>query len=108
MIQVKSEEILDKLNNLDDMFASLASNIEHFSKLATSMKPHAIVSDQALSILQQMEDKQTGAIVKTNTVDQTRPLIFSLDNKGQIEYKEGQFIEDDLNTLVKLRLLLLR
>lgn len=105
LLQVRTDDILSRLQRLDEMFASMAGRIEHFTALSAFLRPQASLSDQAVSILKQMDELQTSKILKSGVLDQSGPIIFSLDTQGQLEYSDSRFIEDDLKTLVEHGLL---
>jgi hypothetical protein len=89
---------------LDGALAAFATNIRGFAQVAEALNPDAVLSKQAVSILQQFEKGGSSKILESQTMGP--PSYMFLDgNSGELEFNEEQFIEDDLLTLVDLGLL---
>jgi hypothetical protein len=105
--QLLSEEhqaILDKLNALDNNIAALASHIAGLGGLAQAIHPGSELSGQAsylLSTLVRSGAKKILYVARFSGV-----VNLGLDNGKKIDTKEDRFLENDLDTLVKLGLLM--
>lgn len=104
ILQEDRELFLGKLESINSALLSFASGISGFSSVAEAINPNAMLSDQAISILTQFEDREASKILEVHSL-QDMGLLF-LDGKGgAIEIDEPLFIEDDLKILVELNLL---
>jgi hypothetical protein len=95
--------ILQKLEAIDNVTAKIASGIEGLAEIAKSVKPNQGLSKQCISILKQLNESGSHfSELKTGS----HPVFLIVDgNGGTINYDEPRFIEDDIRTLVELRLL---
>lgn len=101
------EVLLSKLEAIDEMLASIASRIEGVGELAHAMKPGLELSEQAMSILRQVEAADASAFLIGKYLG-GQIIIHLLDGNGaQVEFDEPRFLEDDLSTLVSLGFLIL-
>lgn len=92
-----------KLELLDGTLATYASSISGFDELADSLKSGARLSQQALSILRQIESSGANKIIESRT-HSGLSLVY-IGAQGTVEIEDPRFLEDDLNTLVDLQLL---
>lgn len=101
------QQILERLTSLDRTISAVASSIPAYQHIAQLAHPANTLSEQANSVLEQLYDAAASGIIERKLLDGiTLPF---LDGKhGQVEYKQPQFTEDDLLTLVDLGLLDLR
>lgn len=100
------EMLLGKLESIDQMLASISSQIDGFGDLAQSLKPGFELSEQALSILRQIEEAQASAFLVMKVMGGQIMMLLIDGNGSQIEYNEPRFLEDDYETMVSLGLLL--
>ena len=99
-------EILDKLNSFSELLVSVASNINGLSQVTSALSPDAEFPKQALSILQQFEEKQASTLIDAGEYNtEGQMYIFTDGRNQQFEYDDPRFIEDDFATLVELGLL---
>jgi hypothetical protein len=96
--------LLQRFDNLDNMLASIASTISGFSILSESLRPAAKISEQALSILRQLDQSGGSKFVSLNGIDFNNLTIVD-GGGGSIILTEYRFVEDDINKLVSLGLL---
>ena len=111
-------ELEKSLANLDAMLLQLASQIDDFKEIAKEIDPTQGVSDQAIHILKSIVSS-TSSSIQMNSInffdvawganDNEVPKISMgfVDEPGVIKIEEPKFLPDDLNTLVKLNLLLI-
>lgn len=98
--------LLDKLETIDKMLATISSQIGGFSELVHAIKPGFELSDQSIGILRQMENGQSSAFSKVTYLS-GKTVVQAFDGSaGKINYNEPRFLEDDLNTLVATGMLI--
>ena len=111
-------ELEKSLSNLDAMLLQLASQVDGFKEIAKVIDPRQNVSDQALYILKCMSASTSPSIqiksigffdVDWGATDNEGHEVSMefIDGSDAITINEPQFLPDDLNTLVKLELLLI-
>jgi hypothetical protein len=99
-------EILDRLRSLDESFATLAAGVEPYRGLAQAIHPTSVLSDQAVSVLQQFHDSGASKILEVEYQEGTKTLlIVDGPTSGELSVSDPRFLEDDLTTLVELGLL---
>ncbi|MBB5942490.1 hypothetical protein GGR64_002071 [Xanthomonas arboricola] len=98
------QEILDRLALLDRSLASLASGIDLYKDIATSVHPESVLSAQAMSFLSQLNDSGASKLLEIHMMDGI-VLLFIDGKNGTMEITEPRFAEDDLDTLLGLGLL---
>jgi len=102
ILSLNHQELLLRLDSLDEVLASVASHIQTFSDLAESIRPSGTLSAQAMSIVKQFADSGANELWEHKSINSTRYHFIS--GAGQLDVQEPRFIEDDLNTLVELGL----
>lgn len=98
------ELLFQRLGDIDEILSLITSRIEGFSQITSALRPNAEISEQAVSVLKQLIESGGSKFLKSGGLNRG-PSLHIIDGKGEIEYEEGQFIEDDLHTLVDLGLL---
>lgn len=102
----QSDQLNEALSKIDAAVAAFACTLEGFSDISAGLNPGAKLSPQALEILQQYED--SGASKTLELKLQAHTLLHPLDGTGgSFEISDPRFLQDDLNTLLELRLLTL-
>lgn len=110
-IQLKSilalnhRELLQRLDSLDEILASVASHVEIFSNLASTVRPSIILSKQAISIVQQFAASGAHECWEHKFLGPEGSSYQFIGGKGELQIDEPRFIEDDLKTLVELGVL---
>jgi len=105
LLNQNNEVLLEKLTGIDEILASIASNVDGFSQIAKAVRPSSEISSQALSILRQFEDKSASKIIESKAIG-SGPKYFFLDGEGgNLVFDDPRFIEDDFTTLGNLGLL---
>lgn len=106
LLNQTQREILDRLRSLDKSFATLAAGVESYRGLAQAIHPTAVLSDQAVSLLQQFHDSGASKILEVEYQEGTKSLlIVDGPTGGELSVSDPRFLEDDLTTLVELGLL---
>ena len=93
-----------KLSGLDYAMVELASQIDGIQEVARAIAPQAELSDQAFSILKQLNDSGGSVFLEMKMPGGTTYQV--MDASAQIQIEEPRFVEDDLEQLCRLGLLL--
>lgn len=105
LLQEDHEVIIAKLTKIDEVLASLSSQIQGISGLAHILQPRAELSVQAIDILRQLVNSNSDEFGKSEHYG--GPTL-SLNSGGVIAVKEPRFLDDDLKALAEMDLLRLR
>lgn len=98
------EEVLEKLAVIENVVIDVAGQIGELRPLANAFGVASRISDQAVSLLRQMNDGETSSLLEVNS-SSGRQLL-RLDGKGQsLNVSEPRFLNDDLETLCEFRLM---
>lgn len=101
-----SDQLNEALSKIDAAATAFASTLDGFSDIGAGLNPSAKLSPQSLEILRQFED--SGASKALEMKLQGHTLLHPLDGKGgAFEIPDPRFLQDDLSTLLDLRLLTL-
>lgn len=92
-----------KLDKIDAALTAFASTVEGFSELAKAVNPDALLSEQAVSILEQFQESGATKVIELKMLSGTEYMF--LEASGNLEIAEPRFVEDDLRTLVEYGLL---
>lgn len=104
MLNQDRDFLLKKFSELDNRIATTACSFTITRGLAKAMKPGAELSDQAVSILEQLVDSGGSWLLEIRSKDGVKLIIY--DGDGNIDIKEPRFLDDDLRSLVNAELLL--
>ncbi len=105
LLSVQREELIARLQDLDEAIAHLASGFDTFRGVATAIYPDSELSHQASTILEKFVDSGASKLLGIPYLDEGMVLQFMDGNGSRLTYTEPKFVDDDLNTLVHLRLL---
>jgi hypothetical protein len=105
LLNQNHEVVLQKLSDLDETLLVLSSSISGFREISNALAPNVELSEQALSIIGQLNSTGGSSFIESKTYDGTSFLF--MDTQGSLEIKEPRFVEDDLTQLTNLELLLL-
>jgi hypothetical protein len=92
-----------KLDKIDSAITAFASTIEGFDALAQSINPDSVLSEQAISILEQFHESGASKVLELKMMGGTEYMF--LETSGNLEIAEPRFVEDDLKTLIEYGLL---
>lgn len=98
------EQILRRLSEVDKTLVRVASGIDGYRELARATHPEALLSDQALSILQQFYDSGASKVLESHLMSGVI-LTFVDGSYGSLDVSEPRFVEDDLDVLLATGLL---
>jgi len=96
-------EVMAKLRSLDRVLTDVAGHLTDFKHITDAMNVKSRLSDQAISILSQMNELNATKIIEFPSFDGTS--YEPLDAKGTINVEEPRFINDDLIKLCEHSLL---
>ena len=103
LLSLNHQELVKRLDALDAVLSSVASHVEAFSNLATSVRPNSILSDQAISIIKQFVASGAQEFWEHKVLGPGGTSYHLMgSSSGKLEIAEPRFVEDDLNTLVEL------
>ncbi|WP_010604389.1 hypothetical protein [Pseudoalteromonas maricaloris] len=108
LLRQNSEAILSKLAHLDRLMLQLSSQIDGFKDIAQSIAPNINLSDQAISILVQIENAAGRGILESYVISDGYCYYIQGTAKGanlKIALDEPRFVMDDLEQLCHLGLL---
>ena len=105
LLKEDTELILNKLNEMDRILASLLSQSSETKGLAHILRPESEISDQAINILSQLNDSGLEQFIMIRHLG---GIALLMPGGHEIEVTEERFLEDDLNVLANLGLLIPR
>lgn len=102
----QSREALDEsLSRIDNALAAITTALAGFDDLSKSIRPNATLSEQAISILKQIEEKKASKIGTLSL--HGHKLLMLLDGEsGHIEIPEPRFLDSDMQILTSAGLLI--
>jgi len=109
ILALNHQDLVQRLDSLDQVLSSVASHVETFSSLATAIRPSSVLSGQAISVVKQFVNSGAHEFWQQPQCFGDSGLTFSLKGvSGNLDIAEPRFIEDDLSTLVELGILRLK
>lgn len=106
LIKEDHEIFHQKLDAINMALAAFASTIPGFGIIAEAVIPNNGLSDQAISILKQMEDIEATSLLKSATFGGENLIVIQGNSGGEIVIEDKRFLTSDLTSLVKLDLLI--
>jgi len=103
-IEAQHDEVIAQLQRLDHVLSSVASHDTEFSALAFAIRPSSSISDQSVSILQQLNQATASKFIESKTMEGTTYHLVD-GTQGMITIDDARFIDDDLISLCKIGLL---
>lgn len=104
VLNQQNADLAEILSRIDSVIASFASTLSGFSDISAGLKPESLLSNQALSILQQFES--SGASKAVEQKFYSGAVLHPLDGQsGSFELSDQRFLEDDLRGLLRIGLL---
>lgn len=100
------EELILKIKGLDISIARLASKVSGFSEIVHAINPNIDFSEQAISIINQLNISLASNFVELNTSDRGSTFLIGDGSGKHINYTDSRFIEDDLKILCKYNFLI--
>jgi len=102
LLNQRTEELLQKLSQLDQRMAAAASGVTDVEAIARALHPESILSPQAFSLLEQLEQKGAHGFIVSEAMGRDPELLVLGGSQGTLKYSERRFIEDDLRVLEEL------
>lgn len=98
LLQKGQATVIEKLSELDMVLASVALRLNNFGDIAAAVKPKVIISDQAIHLLQELDNSGGSGLIEIKYIGGS---TFQVLDGGEINIKisEPRFLEDDLDTL---------
>lgn len=103
LLSVGHEELIERFDRLEAMFAIILGSTEDWGDLAKSIDATAGLSDQAIEILRWFN--ATGASMAIVHKDRSGVLLVPKEGGGNYVPVDTRFFTDDMETLVALSLL---
>lgn len=100
------EKAVEILRSVDSSLTLLSSKIDGIREISHAINPNLELSNQAISILQQLKESGGSHFVEIKRGLSGGVFLMLVDKKGKIEANETQFLNDDLQQLVDLNLLI--
>lgn len=101
LVNGNQSELIIKFEALENTLLTIASRIDGLALVADVIAPGHELSDQAFSILEQLDKSGGSRISFTSTFDGTTLDVWD-GAEGRIELTEERFVEDDLDSLVNV------
>lgn len=104
LLSQQHDEVMSKLHALDQVLSDVARHVKGFQEIAEAVTVQTFLSDQAVSILRQINEANSSKLIEIKTLSGT--TYQTLDGQKMVlTIGDPRFIEDDLNTLCELGLL---
>lgn len=101
-------DVITLLKEMEARFVSVVSNMAVIGRMAAATTRKPLISDQARSVLRQMNGAKASYITEYRTTSAGRFYGIDGDWVRKIEIDDPRFIGDDISQLCKLNLLDLR
>lgn len=101
------EQVIAQLSTLNNLMVSLASHMQGLGGIASRFDSNNGLSDQAVDVLRQFVVSGSQKMHHRKNNSGRGGDFYILEGASDIEYSEPRFIEDDINSLVNLRLITL-
>ena len=104
LLHEQHDELMARLNSLDAALAAYASGVPGFAELGSGLRPQAGLSADAWEILRAFSESGATRFILDKNFEATEFIPGNGDAEN-IHAGDYKFLEDDLATLVELRLL---
>lgn len=99
------DQVMSQLSTLNDLMVSIASHMQGLGNIASSFAPNSGLSDQAVDVLRQFVNSSSSKMDRMRNLTGGGGDNYVLDRDPEIRYSSRRFIEDDINSLVKMGLI---
>lgn len=106
LIREDNDTFKKKLSAIETALLKFSSLVEDFDQIAYLLDSKAGLSDQAVSILSQMEAVEAEALLLVASLGERSLMIIRGPNSGEIQLEEPRYLDTDLEDLVSLGLLI--
>ncbi|MEM9753432.1 MAG: hypothetical protein AAF916_08605, partial [Planctomycetota bacterium] len=104
LLSQQHDEVMEKLRGLDRVLSDVASHVLGFKAIADAVATESRISEQAVSILRQLNQSNASRFAEIKTLAGTSFRTWD-GGRENIEITDERFIEDDLLSLCELGLL---
>ena len=108
VLALNHQELVQRLDSLDQVLSSVAAHVVTFSSLATAIRPSSVLSEQAIAIVKQFVASGAKEFWQTQYLGDAGPSFMLIGASGKLDVGDPRFVEDDLSTLVELGILRLK
>ncbi|TBU73296.1 hypothetical protein [Phytopseudomonas daroniae] len=106
ILHQSQEALTESLSRIDNALAAITTALAGFGELSKSIRPNAVLSEQAVSILKQIDEAEASQVLLVKDWEGGAELL-PLDGRGdEIEILEPRFLESDLKSAVDAGLLI--
>ena len=106
LLSQSTEQILEKLEYLDQGMASLSTGIANLRDVAAVIHPNSQLSEQAIGLLRQLEESGAAGFFIGTPTGAGQPVLHVISGAvRQLQGIKSQYLRDDLAILVELQLL---
>ncbi len=104
LLTTKHEELVARLDHLNNQILAVAQSVEGFGSLANLLSSSIVLSPQAISLLKQMASSKAKYVMEHKRLSESA-FLFIDGAVGELQVQEPRFIEDDLTSLLTAGLL---
>lgn len=105
ILNQSNQALAANLQKIDAAIASFSTTVAGFDQLGQSLHPNSALSDQAISILRQIDGLNASKILLAEFIGGRHLMVFD-GHGGDIDIEEDRFLESDLDQLASLGLLI--
>ncbi|WP_447590166.1 hypothetical protein [Aquipseudomonas campi] len=106
ILHQSQEALSESLSRINNALAAITTTLAGFGDLGKSIRPNAALSEQAISVLKQIEDAGASKVLLVQFLDTGSKLTLLDGAGGGIDIPEPRFLEADMNALTNARLLI--
>lgn len=106
ILHQSQEALSESLSRIDNALAAITTALAGFGELSKSIRPEAVLSGQAISVLRQIEDAKASKVLLVQYLDSGSYLVLMDGSGGGLDIPEPRFLEADMTALTNARLLI--
>ena len=101
ILDADHEVLKQRFNSIDEILATISSSMDFTAGLAYAIRPKAVLSEQAIHILETFVDSGGEKLIEIKKNGAFSSLCVS-GYSAEFKITNGRFLYDDLNTLEKI------
>lgn len=105
ILNQSQEALSESLGRIDSALAAITTALVGFGELSKSIRPNAALSEQAVSVLRQIEEAEASKVLLVRFLAGSELLLLD-GSGGSIDIPEPRFLEADMKALTNARLLI--